>query len=134
MNRSAETGNKVESLCICKQHSFSLPWGQNPWSAVEGVQRGVDHGGGNAYCRLQSRQRTCPSPCKEPSLPPAPPQKALKIKQTSLQRKGRGESALLPSPSTSLAFLVSAVHGLNISQKAGTELSLCRRSQTGLGM
>lgn len=78
------------------QHSCSIPWGQYPWSDVEGVPSGVGHGVlEKAQCRLQSCQRRYQLghallPCKQPGLPPAPPPKALKIKHQLPQGRGRG--------------------------------------------
>lgn len=65
-----------------------------------------------AQCRLQLCKRryqpgTCPPPYNHPSLPPAPPQKDLKLKQVST-RKQQGRGALLsPQHITCLLGLCS---------------------------
>lgn len=105
------------------------PLGPNPWLACSGGTWGWKSQLPAPSCPrrhqlgIPSLGKTARPSCKQPGLPLAPPQKALKIKQQFPQGRGRGVS--LPSPSTSTCPLsFRSTWPDDIPQKAETGCTL----------
>lgn len=85
MNGSAETCSKVGCLCICLQATrLLIPLGTTSSVSCRGCALQGGPWGSRSPMQAHGAKgvssRPAPFSSKQPSLPPAPPQKALKIK------------------------------------------------------